>query len=59
MRCLFNLFILISHRRESRTPKATKIKIFVSKSNASQPLTVVIKNFVLDGTGMLDPCDRL
>ena len=39
--CLFNFLILISHRGESRTPKATKIEIFVSTTNDSQPLTVV------------------
>ena len=57
--CLFNLLFLISHRGESRTPKATKMEILVSKINDSQLLTVVTKNFVLDATGVLDPCDRL
>ena len=59
MFCLFNLLILISHRDESRTPKVTKMEIFVSTTNDSQPLTVVIKRFVLDATGVLDPRDRL
>ena len=48
---------MISHRGESRTPKATKMEIFVSTVNDSQPLTVVIKNFVLDVTDVLDPRD--
>ena len=48
---------MISHRVESRTPKATKMEIFVSTVNDSQPLTVVIKNFVLDVTDVLDPRD--
>ena len=52
MRCLFNLLILISHVGESRTPKATKMEIFVSATNDSQPLTVAIKN--LDATCALD-----
>ena len=59
MCCLFNLLILISHRGESRIPKATKMEIFVSTTKDSQPLTVVIKNLVLDVTGMLDTRDRL
>ena len=53
------MLISITHRGESRTPKATKIEIFVSAINDSQPLTVVTKNFVLDATGVLDPLDRL
>ena len=53
------MLILISYNGESRTPKATKMKIFVSTINDSQLLTAVIKNFVLDATGMLDPLDRL
>ena len=56
---LFNLLILILHRGESRTPKATKKEIFVWATNDSQLLTVVIKNFVLDVTGVLYPRDRL
>ena len=48
---------MISHRGESRTPKATKMEIFVSTVNDSQPLTVVVKNFVLDVTDVLDPRD--
>ena len=56
---IFNLLILILHRGESRTGKATKMEIFVSLTNDSQPLTVVIKNFILDATGVLDPRDRL
>ena len=48
---------MISHRGESRTPKATKMEIFVSTVNDSQPLTVVIRNFVLDVTDVLDPRD--
>ena len=55
---LFNLLILISHRGESRTPKATEMEIFVLTTKDSQPLTVVIKNFVLDVTGLLDLHDR-
>ena len=35
--CLFNLLILISHRVASKTPKATKMEIFVSTVNDSQP----------------------
>ena len=35
------------------------MEIFVSASNDTQPLTIVIKNFVLDATGVLDPRDRL
>ena len=57
--CLWNLLILISHRGESRTPKATKMEIFVATINDSQPLTAVTKNVVLDATCVLDPCDRL
>ena len=53
------MVILISHRGESRTPKATKVEIFVSNVNGCQSLTVVTKNFVLDTTGVLDPCDTL
>ena len=56
---LFNLLILISHRGKSRTPKATKVEIFVSLINDSQLSTVFTKNFVLDATGVLDPRDRL
>ena len=51
----FNKF----YRDESRTPKATKMEIFVSPANDSQPLIVVINNFVLDATSVLDPRDRL
>ena len=54
IRCLFNFLILICHRVESRTSKATKIDTFVSTTNDSQPLTVVMKYFVLDATGVLD-----
>ena len=56
---LIYLLILILHRGESRAPKTTKMEIFVSTTNDSQPLTVVIKNFVLDATSVLDSCDRL
>ena len=55
MCCLFNLLISISHRGESRTPEATKMEI----SDVIFSLTVVTKNFVLDATCVLDPCDRL
>ena len=44
---------------ESRTHKAISMEIFVSTTNDSQPLTVVIKNFSLDATGVLDPHDKL
>ena len=57
--CLINLPILITHRGECRIHKATKMEIFVSKINDSQPVTVVTKNFVLDATCVLDPQDRL
>ena len=53
------MLILISHRGSSRTPKATKMEIFVSTINDSQPLNVVTKNFVLDVTYVLDPHDTL
>ena len=53
------MLILISHRGLSRTPKATKMVIFVSTINDSQPLNVVTKNFVLDVTCVLDPHDTL
>ena len=53
------MLILISHRGKSRTPKATKMEIFVLTVNDSQPLTVVTKNPVVDGTGVLDPRDGL
>ena len=46
---------MISHRGESRTPKATKIGIFVEIFS----LTIVTKNFVLDVTVVLDSRDRL
>ena len=59
MCCLFNLLISISHRGESRPPKATKMGIFVSTINDSQLLTGATKNFILDATGVLDSCDRL
>ena len=45
--------------RKSRTPKATKIEIFVSRTNDSQTLTVIIRNVFLDVTGVLEPSDRL
>ena len=48
---------MISFRGESRTPKATKMEVFVSTVNDSQPLTVFIKNFALDATDVLDPRD--
>ena len=48
----------MSHKRESGTPKASKNVIFVSAVNDYQPSTVVIKNFVLDATGVLNPPDR-
>ena len=51
---LFYLLILVSDRGESRKPKAIKVEIFVSATNGSQPLTVTIKNFVLDATGVRD-----
>ena len=51
--------ILISHRGKSRTPKATKMEIFVSMTNDSQLLTGVTKNFILDSTGAIDTNDRL
>ena len=59
MCCLFNLLVLISHRTESRTSKATKRDIFVSTINDSQQVTVVTKNFVLHVTGVLHARDRL
>ena len=59
MCCLFSLLILISHKGESRTLKAAKMKIFVSTINDSQPLKVIIKNFVPDAKGALNPPDRL
>ena len=40
------------------TLKATKMKIFVSTINESQPLTVVTENFVLDAIGVPDPRNR-
>ena len=49
-----DLLVLISHRGESRTPKATKMEIFVSTINESRALTVVTKNFVLDPVCVLD-----
>ena len=49
----------MSHRGESKTPIATKIVIFVSTINDSQPLTVVTKKFALDSIGVLDPLDKL
>ena len=39
--------------------KATKMKIFVSTINNSQPLNVVIKNFIVDATVVLDLHVRL
>ena len=54
IRCLFNFLILICHRVESRISKAAKIDTFVSTTNESQPLAVVMKYFVLDATGVLD-----
>ena len=53
------MLILISHRGKSRTPKVSKMEIFVLTTNGSQLLTVVIKNFVLDATSVLDLHDRL
>ena len=50
---------LVLHRGESRTPKAIKMKIFVSAIYDFKPLTDVTKNFVVDGSGMLDSRDRL
>ena len=50
---------MVLHRGESRTPKAIKMKIFVSAIYDFKPLTVVTKNFVVDGSGMLDSRDRL
>ena len=47
-----NIYLVIS--KAPRTPKATKMEIFVSTINDSQPLTVVTMNFVLDATGVLD-----
>ena len=44
---------------KSWTSKETKMKIFVSIINDFEPLTVGTKNFVVDATGVLDPCDRL
>ena len=44
---------------KSRTAKATGMEITVSTINYLQPLTVVTKNFVVDATGVLDPCERL
>ena len=52
-------FRIFLHRGESRTPKATKMEIFVPTINDSHSLTVVSKNFVIDATGVLDPCDEL
>ena len=49
----------VSHRGKLRTSKATKMEISVSTTNDSQPLSVFLKNFVLDATGRLDPHDRL
>ena len=57
--CLFNSFILILHRGESRTPKANSMEIFVSTVKDSQLLSVVTINLILDATGVLDPLDRL
>ena len=53
------MLILISHRVKYRTPKATKMEIFVSTVHDYQPLNAVTKNFALEATGMLDPRDRL
>ena len=58
MCCLIIWLILISHRRKSRTPKATNTEIFVSTSNDSQPLTVATE-LCLDGPGVLDLHYRL
>ena len=49
----------MSHRGKSRTPETTKLEVFVSTINDSQPLTAATKNFVPDATGVLDPRDRL
>ena len=57
--CLFNLLILISHKCKSRAPKATKLEVFMSTTNDSKTLIIVIKNFILDATSVLDSCDRL
>ena len=46
------------HTGESRTPKATKMDIFLSTVNDFQGLTVVTKNVAVDGTDVLDPRDR-
>ena len=48
-----------THKGKSRTPKATKMEIFVSTINESQQLTVLTKNFVLDAKGVRHPRDRL
>ena len=47
---------MISQRGESRTPKATKMEIFVPTTNDSHPLTGVIKNFILDATDARSTC---
>ena len=52
------MLILISHRGEPRTHKATKIESFVSTIKDSVPLAVITKNFVLDFTRELGPLDR-
>ena len=50
---------MVLHRGESRTSKAIKMKIFVSAIYDFKPLTVVIKKFDVDGSGMLDSRDKL
>ena len=47
------------YKNDSRTATATKIEIFVSTASDSQPLTVVINDFVLELTGLLEQRDRL
>ena len=56
--CLFNLLILISQRGESRTPKATKMEIFVSIINEFQLLTVSQRTSSSTLAGVLDPRNR-
>ena len=53
------MLILISQTGKSRTPKAIKMKIFVSTINDFQPLIIVTRNFILDAIGVLDPRDLL
>ena len=48
-------FLLLEVKGGFRTPATSKIEPFLTKVNGWKPFTTVIKNFILEFAGVLDP----